>query len=75
MVYPGAVHSRFEHSLGVYWLAGEAINTIKAYQVGDAIFILSVISVNIVFIPMSSLQGSELGIEPSDIQTVKLAGD
>lgn len=75
MVYPGAVHSRFEHSLGVYWLAGEAINTIKAYQVGGVIFILSAISVNIMFIPMSSLQGSELGIEPSDIQTVKLAGD
>lgn len=33
MVYPGAVHSRFEHSLGVYWLAGEAINKIKSYQV------------------------------------------
>ncbi|PRQ41162.1 putative HD/PDEase domain-containing protein [Rosa chinensis] len=32
MVYPGAVHSRFEHSLGVYWLAGEAINKIKTYQ-------------------------------------------
>ncbi|KAK9935504.1 hypothetical protein M0R45_022606 [Rubus argutus] len=32
MVYPGAVHSRFEHSLGVYWLAGEAINKIKSYQ-------------------------------------------
>ncbi|KAG5520949.1 hypothetical protein RHGRI_033497 [Rhododendron griersonianum] len=29
MVYPGAVHSRFEHSLGVYWLAGAAINMIK----------------------------------------------
>lgn len=33
MVYPGAVHSRFEHSLGVYWLAGEAIHKINAYQV------------------------------------------
>ncbi|KAL6187477.1 hypothetical protein ACLB2K_038876 [Fragaria x ananassa] len=32
MVYPGAVHSRFEHSLGVYWLAGEAISKIKTYQ-------------------------------------------
>ncbi|EPS64477.1 hypothetical protein M569_10302, partial [Genlisea aurea] len=32
MVYPGAVHSRFEHSLGVYWLAGEAINRLKTYQ-------------------------------------------
>ncbi|KAM7464614.1 hypothetical protein LguiA_032735 [Lonicera macranthoides] len=50
MVYPGAVHSRFEHSLGVYWLAGEAIHKIKAYQ------------------------GSELGIDRFDIQTVKLAG-
>ncbi|XP_031407106.1 deoxynucleoside triphosphate triphosphohydrolase SAMHD1 homolog isoform X2 [Punica granatum] len=32
MVYPGAVHSRFEHSLGVYWLAGEAIQKLKNYQ-------------------------------------------
>lgn len=33
MVYPGAVHSRFEHSLGVYWLAGEAVERLKTYQV------------------------------------------
>lgn len=33
MVYPGAVHSRFEHSLGVYWMAGKAIDIIKKYQV------------------------------------------
>ncbi|KAI8023088.1 hypothetical protein LOK49_LG03G00318 [Camellia lanceoleosa] len=32
LVYPGAVHSRFEHSLGVYWLACEAIHRIKNYQ-------------------------------------------
>jgi len=32
-VYPGAVHSRFEHSLGVYWLASDAINRLKASQV------------------------------------------
>ncbi|CAJ1946759.1 unnamed protein product [Sphenostylis stenocarpa] len=32
MVYPGAVHSRFEHSLGVYWLAGQCVNKIKTYQ-------------------------------------------
>ncbi|XP_052172500.1 uncharacterized protein LOC127788362 [Diospyros lotus] len=32
MVYPGAVHSRFEHSLGVYCLAGETINRITNYQ-------------------------------------------
>ncbi|CAL0312970.1 unnamed protein product [Lupinus luteus] len=32
MVYPGAVHTRFEHSLGVYWLAGKAIDIIKKYQ-------------------------------------------
>ena len=29
MVYPGAVHTRFEHSLGVYWLAGKAMDVIK----------------------------------------------
>lgn len=33
MVYPGAVHSRFEHSLGVYWLAGESVEKLKNYQV------------------------------------------
>lgn len=32
MVYPGAMHSRFEHSLGVYWLAGEAVHKLKAQQ-------------------------------------------
>ncbi|KAM7506629.1 hypothetical protein LguiA_017082 [Lonicera macranthoides] len=32
MVYPGAVHSRFEHSLGVYCLAGEAVHKLKAHQ-------------------------------------------
>ncbi|KAF5195510.1 Deoxynucleoside triphosphate triphosphohydrolase samhd1-like protein [Thalictrum thalictroides] len=32
MVYPGAVHSRFEHSLGVYWLAGEAVHKLQAHQ-------------------------------------------
>ncbi|XP_033145686.1 deoxynucleoside triphosphate triphosphohydrolase SAMHD1 homolog isoform X1 [Brassica rapa] len=32
MVYPGAVHSRFEHSLGVYWLAGETAQKLKNFQ-------------------------------------------
>ncbi|XP_077244067.1 uncharacterized protein LOC143884406 isoform X2 [Tasmannia lanceolata] len=32
MVYPGAVHSRFEHSLGVYWLAGQAVHMLQADQ-------------------------------------------
>ncbi|KAL6518844.1 hypothetical protein OROHE_017597 [Orobanche hederae] len=50
MVYPGAVHSRFEHSLGVYWLSGEAVHKLKMQQ------------------------GSELGIDRFDMQTVKLAG-
>ncbi|KAK6155183.1 hypothetical protein DH2020_009431 [Rehmannia glutinosa] len=50
MVYPGAVHSRFEHCLGVYWLAGQAVHKLKTQQ------------------------GSELGIDGFDMQTVKLAG-
>ncbi|XP_024031399.1 deoxynucleoside triphosphate triphosphohydrolase SAMHD1 homolog isoform X3 [Morus notabilis] len=32
MVYPGAVHTRFEHSLGVYFLSGEAVQRLKNYQ-------------------------------------------
>ncbi|XP_057541764.1 uncharacterized protein LOC130820418 isoform X1 [Amaranthus tricolor] len=32
LVYPGAVHSRFEHSLGVYHLAEETVNEIRKYQ-------------------------------------------
>ncbi|XP_050225736.1 uncharacterized protein LOC126675178 [Mercurialis annua] len=32
LVYPGATHSRFEHSLGVYWLAGGAVERLKTYQ-------------------------------------------
>jgi len=32
LVYPGAVHTRFEHSLGVYSLAGKAMNNLKTYQ-------------------------------------------
>ncbi|CAA7055459.1 unnamed protein product [Microthlaspi erraticum] len=32
MVYPGAVHSRFEHSLGVYWLAGETVQRLQTFQ-------------------------------------------
>lgn len=50
MVFPGAVHTRFEHSLGVYWLAGQAVHKLRTDQ------------------------GSELGIDPFDIRTVKLAG-
>ncbi|KAG6557791.1 hypothetical protein Mapa_000558 [Marchantia paleacea] len=50
MVYPGAVHTRFEHSLGTYYLADQAVTRIKNFQ------------------------GAELGIDRSDVKTVKLAG-
>ncbi|MED6200271.1 hypothetical protein PIB30_083427 [Stylosanthes scabra] len=32
MVYPGAVHTRFEHSLGVYWLADKAMDILRRHQ-------------------------------------------
>lgn len=32
LVYPGAMHSRFEHSLGVYWLSSKAIECLQQYQ-------------------------------------------
>ncbi|KAL2501113.1 Glutamine synthetase [Forsythia ovata] len=38
MLYPVAVHSRFEHSRGVYWLASEAIDRLKTSQQGNSTF-------------------------------------
>ncbi|XP_051222405.1 uncharacterized protein [Lolium perenne] len=32
LVYPGAVHTRFEHSLGVYQLSGEAMQNLQMNQ-------------------------------------------
>ncbi|GJN06059.1 hypothetical protein PR202_ga23744 [Eleusine coracana subsp. coracana] len=32
LVYPGAVHTRFEHSLGVYSLAGKVMDNLKMHQ-------------------------------------------
>ncbi|PNY02623.1 protein SAMHD5, partial [Trifolium pratense] len=32
LVYPGAVHSRFEHSLGVYWIASQSVEKLNSYQ-------------------------------------------
>jgi HD superfamily phosphohydrolase len=32
-VYPGAMHSRFEHSLGAYHVAGQAVEILDRYQV------------------------------------------
>lgn len=82
MVYPGAVHSRFEHSLGVHFLAGEAIEKIAKYQVRICQLVLTVNIFNIESLmkqlPLSyaiSTQGSELGIDRDDIKTVKLAGN
>lgn len=43
LVFPGAVHSRFEHSIGVYHLAGEAVNELKRYQVGHLLVLLLLI--------------------------------
>lgn len=81
MVYPGAVHSRFEHSLGVYWLASEAVHTIKTHQVGIVYMsnnhIHSSFGTNANGCLCSNacyLQGLELGIDRFDIQRVKLAG-
>lgn len=60
MVYPGAVHSRFEHSLGVYWLAGVTIQKIIDHQVGKIMYLvwsllLWIIFVKSIFIRMTSL--------------------
>jgi hypothetical protein len=44
------MHSRFEHSLGAYHVAGQAVEILDRYQ------------------------GHELGIDRSDLRTVKLAG-
>ena len=50
MVYPGAVHTRFEHSLGVYWLAGEAVQMLKKYQVIESYTYLAPILLIAVFL-------------------------
>ena len=34
LVYPGAVHNRFLHALGVYHLTGRAIDTLERYAPG-----------------------------------------
>lgn len=58
MVYPGAMHSRFEHSLGVYWLAGEAVHKLKAHQVcnleSSSMSNYSVLNISDFFIDASS---------------------
>ncbi|NPA34512.1 MAG: HD domain-containing protein [Chlorobi bacterium] len=37
MVFPGAVHNRFQHALGAYYLMGKAIETLteKGFHIGD----------------------------------------
>ncbi|KAK6129319.1 hypothetical protein DH2020_036927 [Rehmannia glutinosa] len=78
MVYPGAVHSRFEHCLGVYWLAGEAVHKLKTQQVRDLHENVHSNSIKGSYWgllrTLCLLQGSELGIDGFDMQTVKLAG-
>jgi len=34
-VYPGAMHSRFEHSIGVYHVAGEVMDYLQRSQVSE----------------------------------------
>ncbi len=36
LVYPGAVHSRFEHSLGTYWLTRRLLETLRSSGWGEA---------------------------------------
>ena len=35
-VFPGAVHTRFEHSVGVYAIAGEVMKQLAVYQVSQS---------------------------------------
>lgn len=83
-VFPGAVHSRFEHSLGVYWLAGEAVQGLKNYQVWSCtLCYLGTVKQELqnartffkVLYMFVCLQGLELDIDRFDLQTVKIAGE
>lgn len=82
LVFPGAVHTRFEHSLGVYKLAGEAMNNLQKYQVCTIVHCLdwyiltsdSLLSNGEAYAFFFTQQGNELGIDHVDVQTVKLAG-
>ncbi|KAK4357546.1 hypothetical protein RND71_023156 [Anisodus tanguticus] len=46
MVYPGAVHSRFEHSLGVYWLPSDAVHRLKTCQAIELMVVDALIKAN-----------------------------
>ncbi|KAL0334196.1 UNVERIFIED_CONTAM: hypothetical protein Sangu_1575800 [Sesamum angustifolium] len=53
---PWAVHSRFEHSLGVYWLASEAITRLKTYQsFKEKLFLYDIVAMDVMGLMSTNL--------------------
>jgi HD superfamily phosphohydrolase len=81
LVYPGPVHTGFEHSLGVYQLVGEAMQNLQMNQVCIIKHkFVDIYCQVIVLIVLQKLmhffnqQGKELDMLMCKVQTVKLAG-